>query len=87
MVLLFALLGPIVEGVMGELPPWIALVLLLVIALALLRGLAALVLGCRAAGHMVGILAADMVRVALLAVLFPFRLVWRAVRAMTYGGV
>jgi hypothetical protein len=90
-VLLFALLGPfvegIVEGVAGTLPPWMSLVLLIVIGLVLLRGLAALLIGRRASDHMVGILAADLVRVAFLALLFPFRLVWRTVRAMTNGGV
>ncbi len=87
MVVLFALLGPIVEGVAGTLPAWMSLVLLIVIGLVLLRGLAALVIGRRASDHMVGILAADLVRMVFLALLFPFRLVWRTVRAMTNGGV
>lgn len=82
MLLLFALLGPIAEGVMGELPPWIALALLVVFGLALLRGTAALVLGRRASDHMVGILAADCVRFAFRLLFLPFRAVGGLVRAI-----
>lgn len=88
-VLLFALLGPfvegIVEGVAGTLPPWMSLVLLVVIGLALLRGVAALVLGRRASDHMVGILAADLVRMAIVLSLFPFRLLARILRGIGNG--
>lgn len=90
-VLLFALLGPfvegIVEGVAGTLPPWMSLALLVVVGLVLLRGVAALVIGRRASDHMVGILAADLVRLAVVLVLFPFRLLVRIARAMGNGGV
>lgn len=86
-VLLFALLGPFVEGIAGVLPPWISLALLVVLGLTLLRGLAALVIGRRASDHMVGILAADVVRLGVLLLLFPFRLLARIVRAMGNGGV
>lgn len=79
LIVLFALLSPFVEGVMGELPPWIALVILAVVILALLRGMANLVLGSRAAATMVGILAAEVVRLALRVLFLPFRAMWWAV--------
>ena len=86
-VLLFALLGPFVEGIAGILPPWISLALLVVLGLALLRGAAALVLGRRASDHMVGILAADVVRLIVILLLFPFRWLGRLLRAVGNGGV
>ena len=87
LMLVFALTGPIVEGVMGAMPPWIGLVILAVIVLTLLKGAARLALGARAADHMVGILAADLVRLAVVLLLVPCRLLWRIVRAMGNGGV
>lgn len=87
LLVLFALLGPIVEGVMGEMPPWIGLIIFAVIALALLRGAASLVLGGRAADHMVGILAADCVRLALRLLFLPFRAIGGLVRLVSGGGV
>ena len=85
--LLFALLSPFVEGVMGGMPPWVGLILMAIIALALLRGAASLVLGRRAADHMVGILAADCVRLALRLLLLPFRAVGGLVRLISAGWV
>lgn len=78
LLLLCALLGPIIEGVMGDMPPWVGVIIFVVVILALLRGAASLVLGRRAADHMVGILAADCVR-------FAFRLLFLPVRAI--GGL
>lgn len=86
-VLLFALLGPFAEGIAGMLPPWIALALLVVVGLTLLRGAAALFLGRRASDHMVGILAADVVRVGIVLLFFPFRLLARILRGIGNGGV
>lgn len=83
MLLLFALLGPFVEGIMGDMPPWVGLIILVVVILALLRGVASVVLGRRAADHMVGILAADCVRFAFRLLFLPFRAVGGFVRAIT----
>lgn len=87
LMLLFALLGPIVEGVMGGMPPWISLVILAVVILVLLKGMARLVLGGRAADHMVGILAADLVRLAVRLMMLPFRAIYWAVRTVGIGGL
>lgn len=54
-----------------QLPSWLLWSLLIFFGLCLLRSLFELVLGKRATDHMVGILAADVVRVVLLS---PFRL-------------
>lgn len=45
MVLLFPMLAPLVEALLGELPPWVSLVILAFVGLAILRGLAALLMG------------------------------------------
>jgi hypothetical protein len=85
LILAFAILGPIVEGVMGELPPWVGLIILAVVILAILRGVASLALGSRAADHMVGILAADLVRLAVQILIFPFRALVGLVRLVSAG--
>lgn len=82
LLLLFALLGPIIEGVMGEMPPWVGLIIFIVVILALLRGAASLVLGRRAADHMVGILAADCVRFAFQLLFLPVRAIGGLVRSI-----
>lgn len=87
MFLLFALLGPIVEGVMGGMPPWVGLFVFAVVILVLLKSIASLVLGRRAADHMVGILAADLVRLAVRLLLLPFRAVAGLVRLISAGWV
>lgn len=74
-----------VEHVLGALPPWVALLVLLAVALSFVRALASLLLGARAADHMIGILAADVVRLALVCVFLPFRVLVRAARAGLNG--
>jgi len=85
MVLLLPLLSPFVEALVGELPPWVSLVLLAIVALALIRGLAALLLGARAADTMVGNLAADLVRLVVRLLLLPLRMGRWAVRMVNHG--
>jgi len=80
MVLLFPILAPFVEALFGELPPWVSLVILAFIGLAILRGLAALLIGQRAADTMVGSLAADVVRIVVGTLFFPLRVAWWAFR-------
>jgi len=85
LVLLPPLLGPFIEGVLGELPPWVSLLILAVLGLAILRGLVGLVLGQRAADTMVGSLAADLVRLVVKLLLFPFRAVGWGFRMLNIG--
>jgi hypothetical protein len=85
LLLLFPLLTPLVEALLGELPPWISLVILALIALAILRGLAALLLGARAADTMVGNLAADLVRLVVRLLLLPLRMGRWVVRMVNHG--
>ena len=73
-------MGAVVEALLAQLPPWLAWMLLAGLGLALLRGLAALLLGPRAADTMVGSLAADLVRLAVRMLCLPLRLVWWVVR-------
>lgn len=73
-------IGAVVEALLVQLPPWLVWLLLAGLGLALLRGLAALVLGPRAADTMVGALAADLVRLAVRMLGLPLRLVWWVVR-------
>ncbi len=78
LVVLPPVLAPFVEGVLGDLPPWVSVIILAVLALAILRGLAALVLGRAAAAEMVGHLAADLVKALVLLPLRGVRWVFRA---------
>ena len=54
LVLLPPLLAPFIEGILGELPPWMSLLILAVLGLAILRALVGILLGKRAADTMVG---------------------------------
>ena len=74
-----------VEAVLAELPPWVALLVLVAVGLAMLRAVASLILGGRAADTMVGTLAADVVRLAVTGMFLPFRLAGRAARAAFNG--
>lgn len=78
--LLAPLLAPLFEALLGQLPPWVSLVLLAFLGLAIIRGFAALVLGSRAADTMVGNLAADLVRLVVIILIFPLRVVRSAFR-------
>jgi len=81
---LITLLGPFVEMLFESLPSWLTLMVLALICLSLLRAFLGLVLGRRASDHVVGILAADVVRfcfVSVLEILFlPFRMIGRLIR-------
>lgn len=80
MLLIAPVIGAVGEALLAQLPPWVAWMLLVGLGLALLRGLAALLLGPRAADTMVGSLAADLVRLAVRMFCLPLRLVWWVVR-------
>jgi len=65
-------------GVFLELFPWwVSPLLLVVFVISVLRATSDLLLGERASGYMVGILAADVVRSIFKALLLPFRLLTR----------
>lgn len=85
LVLLLPLMAPIVEALFGQLPVWVSLLFLAFFMLSIMRGLAALVLGSRAADTMTGALAADLVRLAVTILFFPFRVVGWAFRMMNNG--
>lgn len=86
LVVLPVLLAPSIDGMMEEVPRSVSLATLVVLGLILLRGLAALLLGGRAADHMTGILAADVVRLVVLGLLvMPLRVVRWALRQVTNG--
>lgn len=71
-----ALLAPLFDA----LPGWLLWALLVVFCLSLLRGLFVIAIGKNSTDHMVGILAADVVRATLLA---PFRLIGWLARLLT----
>jgi hypothetical protein len=76
-VVLMLLLAPLVESFIAALPWWVNLLLLFGVGWSLIRGLSRLVLGGRAADHMVGILAADAVRALFRTVFFALTLPFR----------
>ena len=82
LLLFLPVLGPLAAGGFEQLPPWLSLVILAFFCLAILRGLAALVLGQRAADTMVGNLAADLVRLVVTILILPLRIVRAAFRVL-----
>jgi hypothetical protein len=73
------LLAPFVESLVSSLPWWVSVLILIGIGWAILRSFARLVLGAGGADHLVGTLAADVVRATFRGVFmllfFPFRIV------------
>jgi len=80
MVVLVLLAGPFIDALLDTLPGWVILLLVLFVALALFRGVLSLLLGERAAGHAIGILAADVIRLCFGLLFLPFRILWWAFR-------
>lgn len=80
--LLTPILAPFVEALIAELPPWVSLIILILVGFSLLRGLSVLLIGPRATDHMVGSLAADIVR-PVASLLFFFLLVGGALFLIT----
>lgn len=85
LILLLPILSPFVEAFMGILPPWIALVILLIVGLSILRGLAAIFIGRGGADTMVGTLAADVVRIIVACLFLPLRAVGWILRNISNG--
>jgi hypothetical protein len=89
LLLLAPVLGALVESLLAQFPPWVTWLVLAGVGLSLLKGLAALLLGPRAADTMMGSLAADLVRLAvrLALPLLLLPLVWWGVRWLTTGSI
>lgn len=62
--------GPFFDSLFDSLPTWIFLLMLPILAIVIIRWLVRLVIGERAADHLVGSLAADLIRGIIV---FPFR--------------
>lgn len=73
------LVPPLLAPIFDALPTWVLLAVLVLLGLGVLRALSSLLIGQRATDHMVGILAADVVRLAVSA---PFRILGLAFRAL-----
>lgn len=74
------LMAPLFDAIFSMLPWWLTLLIGVGFAVAIARALIGLLLGRHATDHMVGILAADVVRGLFRAVLLPLRLLGRIVR-------
>ena len=66
--------------ILAMFPWWVSPLLLVGFVMSVVRAASGLLLGDRASDHMVGILAADVVRGLFKAFLFPFRLLARLAR-------
>lgn len=71
--------SPIVEALFGALPAWLALLCFVGLGFWCVQAIATTVMGRGAAEHMVGSLAADLVRFVLKSAFLPVRLVWRLI--------
>ncbi len=71
-IVLCLILAPFVESLLGALPAWISMLIMIAVGISIFRGLASLFLGQYAASHMVGILAADVVKFFFRLIFFPF---------------
>jgi hypothetical protein len=84
-IVLLLVTAPLYDVVLGMLPTWLLLALLVIGAWMLFRFIAEALLGREGAAHMIGILAADVVRgafrLALSLVAVPFRLLRYVFRA------
>lgn len=76
-VILLLVLSPFIDMLVDCLPTWMLLCLIVWVGLAMMRGLSNFVLGHRSTDHMVGILAADVVRGMFRIAFAPLRWVFR----------
>lgn len=79
--MLLLVLSPFVESLIGSLPWWITIFLIVMIGLSLLRTISSALIGRGASDEMVGTLAADVVRggfrLLIWSIAAPFRvLIW-----------
>lgn len=94
LVLLAPVLGALGQSLLAQCPPWVTWLVLAGVGLSLLKGLAALLLGPRAADTMLGSLAADLVRLVVrfvvrlaLPLALPLLLLWLAMQWLTTGSI
>jgi hypothetical protein len=73
------LLGPVIEALFSALPAWMSLLLLAGMGFWCFQAIVTTVIGRRAADHMIGSLAADLVRLSVKAAFLPLRLAWRLI--------
>lgn len=77
-IILMLLLEPLIQAIFDLLPWWLVLLILGFFVMSMVRSLFSTLLGTRATDHMVGILAADLVRSSLSAffrfLTMPFRI-------------
>lgn len=81
-VICFAVLpvfSPVIEAVFGALPGWLALLFFVGMGFWCFQAIATTVMGRGAAEHMVGSLAADIVRSLVKIAFLPVRVVWRLI--------
>ena len=71
------LLAPFFQALLDSLPWWVCLALTIVFVLSLLKAAFQLMIGGRATDHVVGALTADVIRMFLRGLLFPFRVLGR----------
>ena len=75
---LMLVLSPFIGALINALPSWLLLGLLVFLGLSLLRAISNFSIGTRSTDHMVGILAADVIRLGFRAVFFVLTLPFRA---------
>jgi hypothetical protein len=78
-VVLIPVFSPIIEALFAALPAWVALLFCVGMGFWCLQAIAATVIGRGAAEHMVGSLAADLVRLLVKTAFVPVRLLWRLI--------
>jgi hypothetical protein len=78
--LLSFILSPFVDAIFDYLPAWVSVLVILCIGLVILRGLISLLIGRRAAEHMVGSLAAELVKGIFSLLLLPFKIIGMLLR-------
>jgi hypothetical protein len=79
MIIVCIIAEPFINALFDALPTWLNLLITIAFVLSMVRAGIRLLLGNRATDHMVGILAADVVRLFFRILFFPFRLLGRLV--------
>ncbi len=85
MLLAFPILGPFVESLFGQLPPWLALLTFVALTFGTIRAVMALFIGHGATSVVVGHLVVDVIRSCLTLVFLPVRLLFAGLAAGARG--
>lgn len=78
--LILLLATPFIVALVGALPIWVSVLIMVIVGIALLKAISSIFIGENSTDHMVGVLAADFVRSL---VLLPFRAVGFIFRAIS----